>query len=240
MLKILKILGIKFTQIDKNGAIDKIGKYLQQKKQRIICTPNPEMCLIARKNNYFKKILNNSDMNICDGFGTYVFAKFFGSKVHRITGVDFFLEICKRYKTSIFLLGAKKGIAKKTAKKLAYLKNLKVAGTYSGSSDNIEKIIRKINKTDAQILFVAFGAPKQEIFIYENLKKFEKIKIAIGVGGTFDFISGNIKRAPKFIRKIGLEWLFRLIKQPSRIKRIFNATILFPFYLILDFFKKHK
>ena len=89
-------------------------------------------------------------------------------------------------------------------------------------------IFDQINQSGAQVLFVAFGMGKQEKWIHENLSKMPGVKIAMGVGGSFDFISGKIKRAPLFMRQLGLEWLYRLIQQPSRIKRIFNATIKFP------------
>ncbi len=93
-------------------------------------------------------------------------------------------------------------------------------------------LIQRINNAQPDILFVAFGAPKQEVWIYENLKKLPTVKLAIGVGGSFDFISGKIKRAPLIFQKLGLEWLWRLILEPQRIKRIYNATIRFGFLIL--------
>ncbi len=153
----------------------------------------------------------------------------------RVTGSDLMKEICKNCPTNIFLLGAREGIAEKAKEKLEE-NNIKskITGTYAGTPlpKDEKTIIKKINNSKANILFVAYGAPAQEIWIYNNLKKLNTIKVAIGIGGAFDFIAGTRKRAPKWIQNIGLEWLFRLLQQPKRIKRIYNATIKFPFIIL--------
>lgn len=156
----------------------------------------------------------------------------------RVTGTDLMQNICKnapQNNTKIFLLGARKGIAEK-AKEILEKKytDINITGTHAGTPkiEDEKEIIKKIDNAQADILFVAYGAPKQEIWISRNLKKLRSIKVAIGVGGAFDFIAGKRKRAPKWMRKIGLEWLYRLIQQPSRIKRILNATIKFPIKIL--------
>lgn len=163
------------------------------------------------------------------------YPKYLNTLPETITGVDLSYSIAelsakKRY--SIFLLGAKEGIAEETAKKLKRLyPGLKVAGCYAGSPkrEEEEKIINMINKSQPRVLLVAYGTPKQELWINRNLKKLTRPTIAIGIGGTFDFISGKVKRAPDWIRKINLEWLYRLVKEPGkRIKRIYLATMVFP------------
>lgn len=157
----------------------------------------------------------------------------------RVTGSDLIWDICKianQKNKSIYLLGAKKGIAKKSALIIKQkFPNIKIAGAQSGGFpiDNQEKgIICNINNSDADILFVALGAPKQEIWIDKNLIKLESVKLAVGIGGALDFISGNIKRAPKLLNSLGLEWLYRLFKEPSRLRRIYNATIIFPLLVL--------
>jgi len=156
----------------------------------------------------------------------------------RVSGVDLMLDICKKaadLKLKIFLLGAAPGIAEKTAEKLTNnFPSLQITGVYTGNPEE-KNIAEKINQSGADILFVAFGAPKQEYWIYKNLPKLSNIKLAMGVGGAFDFICGKIRRAPLFMRKIGLEWLYRLIMEPKRLRRIFNAVIKFP----LEIFKKY-
>lgn len=151
----------------------------------------------------------------------------------RVTGSDLLPEIIKlsaEKNWRIFLLGATEGVAETVVKKFKILyPNAIFAGSYAGSSDESHdnEICGIINKVKPDILFVAFGSPKQEFWIKRNLAKLDSVKVAAGVGGAFDFHSGKIKRAPMWMRKAGLEWLWRLILQPSRIKRIWNATFVF-------------
>lgn len=158
----------------------------------------------------------------------------------RVTGADLLEEICREAASKplrIFLLGGGEDVAKQTAEILAdKYPGLKISGTYSGTphAKDENKIIKEVNRCDPDILFVAYGAPSQEMWIARNIKKMKEVHLAIGVGGTFDFISGRKKRAPKFLRTIGLEWLWRLIYEPSRLKRIFNATIKFPIQIFIS------
>lgn len=152
----------------------------------------------------------------------------------RVTGVDLMKSICKlaaEKESKVFLLGAKKGVAEIATEKLIKKNpNLQIVGTYAGTPKikHEKKIVRLINRVKPDILFVAYGAPAQEKWINRNYKKIDSLRLAIGVGGAFDFIAGTKKRAPVSMQKTGLEWLYRLYKQPSRAKRIFNATIKFP------------
>lgn len=140
----------------------------------------------------------------------------------KISGSDFIYEItnfASKNKLKVFLLGGGPTVAERTALKLQTENpELRISGVYSGSSDNNEEILSAISKSHAKILLVAFGAPKQEIWLAENLNKTE-CKMAIGLGGTFDFVSGIRKRAPLWMQKSGLEWIYRLIHEPSRLKR---------------------
>ncbi|MFH1284372.1 MAG: WecB/TagA/CpsF family glycosyltransferase [Candidatus Peregrinibacteria bacterium] len=151
----------------------------------------------------------------------------------RVTGTDLMQEICRlsaKENLKIFLLGADEGIAEKTKEILQdKYEGLKITGTHAGtpSIKDEKKIQEIISRTQPDILFVAYGAPAQEIWIHRNLKKLKTVSLAIGIGGAFDFIAGKRKRAPRFMQRIGMEWLYRLIQQPSRIRRIYNATIKF-------------
>ena len=146
-------------------------------------------------------------------------------------------KICKEANKNswkIYLLGGEEGVAKKTASKLQRrYKDLKIVG-FEQEPDN--KTINRINESKVDILFVAFGAPKQEFWIDKNLNDLN-IKLAMGVGGAFDFISGKAKRAPQIYLDLNIEWLFRLINEPWRFIRIFNATFRF-IYIITKF--KHQ
>ncbi|MBN1494222.1 WecB/TagA/CpsF family glycosyltransferase [Candidatus Peregrinibacteria bacterium] len=258
----INVMNIMFDNVTQIEALNLIFKYLNKDNKGYICTPNPEMLLEAQKNSPFLNVINNSLLNIADGIGILWAAynmekhnsklkailnlplialypkKFKTVLKERVTGTDLIQKICERsagtpYK--VFLLGAVPGIAEITKEKLQQKSPaLKIVGTFAGSAELKDKdtIVQLINKSEADILFVAFGAPKQEMWIYENLKNLKTVKIAIGVGGAFDFISGKRKRAPVWMQIIGLEWLYRLFQEPTRWKRIYNATIKFPIEII--------
>lgn len=151
----------------------------------------------------------------------------------RVTGVDLMEKICEkahRNNLKIYLLGAKEGTAEKVKGILEKkYSGIQIVGTFSGSPSPEEEkeITNLIKESNANVLFVAYGAPKQELWIARNLKKMPQVKLAIGIGGAFNFIAGILKRAPEFMQKMGIEWLYRLFQEPSRIKRIYNATVKF-------------
>ncbi len=152
----------------------------------------------------------------------------------RVTGTDLMQELCQKAaanKLTVFLLGAADGVAETTKENLTQkYPDLKIIGTYSGSplKEEENSIIEIINNKRPTFLFVAYGAPAQEFWLYRNLPKMKSVKVAMGVGGAFDFIAGARRRAPKWMQKLGLEWLYRLVQEPKRIRRIYNATIKFP------------
>lgn len=245
--KRVPILGVPFDSITIDEALAATMEKLRGHHGKFfIATPNPEMLLATRKNESFLHLLNQTDLNIPDGFGIMLAAYLSGKKLkQRITGTDFMQTICHYAPrgTKIFLLGAGPGVAEKTKEVLEKrYPQIQISGTYAGSPapEDAKKIIERINTSQAHILFVAFGAPKQEMWLAQNLTHLQSIKVAMGVGGAFDFIAGVIKRAPTWMRKAGLEWLYRLFKQPQRIGRIFNATIKFPVVLLLSRFTKKR
>ncbi len=164
----------------------------------------------------------------------------------RVTGTDLFYRIAEEsqnHKWRIFLLGAKPGVAIKAVDILLkkYPKAI-FAGTYAGSPSfgEEEQIRNLIDSSKPDILFVAYGSPAQELWIARNLPRLNSVKLAIGVGGAFDFAAGAVKRAPAFMRKIGLEWLWRVMREPSRIKRIWNATYAFAGFIDRKKYENHK
>ena len=228
----MDILDIPIDCLSQAEALQKIASFLKEKDRFHVTTPNPEIILEAQKNPIFKKILKEADLSIPDGTGIVWATKVLhNKKIKRVTGVDLTRAICRTMKNSIFLLGASEEVNLKTRQVLEKkYPEIKIVGNYSGTPGaNLEKIIcSMINKSKAQILFVAYGAPNQELWIARNLPHLTTVKVALGIGGSFDFISGLRKRAPRWMQHLGLEWLFRLIIQPSRFKRIFRATIIFP------------
>jgi len=235
----VNILGVQIDNLAKAGALSKVEEFLSDGRQHYIVTPNPEMVVAAEKDKEFLEILNKADLAVPDGFGLILASRYLRRPIpERIAGVDLMLDICKiaeQKNYSVFLLGAKEGLAKPEEVVRSLTKKfsrLKISSDILAREEANEKIIQKINLEKPEIIFVALGAGRQEKFIAENLNKILSVKIAMGVGGAFDFIAGKIKRAPKWLRKIGLEWLWRLFMQPWRFKRIFTATIKFSWKII--------
>ncbi|KKQ74670.1 MAG: Glycosyl transferase, WecB/TagA/CpsF family [Berkelbacteria bacterium GW2011_GWB1_38_5] len=239
----VKIDNLKFPQV-----MQKITLFLNEKKLHQIVTVNAEFIMAAQKDEEFKKVLNSADLAIPDGSGPQYAAWFLGQKIgERIPGVDLTWKIAKMASEkgySIFLLGAAKGIAEKTAYRLKLVhSDLKIAGTYAGSP-NDKKVFELLKKAKPDVLLVAFGAPRQDKFIFNLKTNFSDFgfrvsdlpKVAMGVGGTFDYIAEVVPRAPKWMRILGLEWLYRLVKQPKRIGRIYTAVIKFPLLVLFNKF----
>jgi N-acetylglucosaminyldiphosphoundecaprenol N-acetyl-beta-D-mannosaminyltransferase len=238
----IEILGVKIDSLKFKEAVKMIDGYIlsSEKKCHQIVTVNPEFIVTTQKDKEFKRILNRADLSLPDGIGLKYAAKAQGENFpERITGTDLTWALAKLAEDRgyrIYLLGAAPGVALQVANWLKLIHpRIKIVGVYPGSPDE-KGLIDRINQANPNILFVAFGAPKQEKFIAQNLSKLN-CQVAIGIGGAFDYISGIVDRAPLWIRKINIEWLYRLIKQPKRIKRIFTAVIIFP---ILFFFSSLK
>ena len=208
----MPILGVKVDNVDLNQALKLVSGWLKTSKKHYITTPNPEMIVAAQKDNEFRRILNAADLAIPDGVGL----RLADGRLRRLAGADLMLKLIKKgYKT--LLVGGQPGVAQIAAKKL-------------GVMGMTEPDMVKINKLKPQLLFVALGHGKQEKWIDKNLKKL-KVKVAMGVGGALDYVAKPWLRAPKLLQLLGLEWLWRLIVQPWRIKR---QLALFKFiYLVL-------
>ncbi len=227
----LQILGVKLDGLDIVRVRSRIREFLDEDRLHQITPVNPEFIMAARRDRELRDISNRSDLTVADGVGLKIAGRLLRHDVgQRITGVDLAWELAKiaaERRLSIFFLGAAEGVAARAAERVsAAYPDLRIAGTYSGSPSE-EGIVERVNSSGADILLVAFGVPKQEKFIHGNRDKL-RVRVAMCVGGTFDFIAGIIPRAPRWMREAGLEWLFRLIKQPQRINRIITATVRFP------------
>jgi N-acetylglucosaminyldiphosphoundecaprenol N-acetyl-beta-D-mannosaminyltransferase len=233
-MKRIEILGVPIDAVTMHEALTRTLAMLADGGKHHIMTPNNEMVLCAQKNSAFLAVLKKSELNIPDSTGLLWAAKYKGEVLpERVTGVDFTEKLCRRLskEQSVFFLGGYKGAGKKAAEALQKLSpNLAIAGTYEGSPSAADapEVIKKINDSNATLLLVAYGAPAQDLWINENILNLVSVRVAIGIGGTFDFLAGNIKRAPLWMQSSGLEWLFRFVQQPSRIGRMWNAVIVFP------------
>lgn len=217
-LQSIKLFGVKITTTKEENILKYIVSYLEKKGKKIfITTPNPEIIMYAKSHQEFKDILNEADIALPDGVGVSICAWLTGkSYVPRITGVDMVEKVCSSISKSTHsagFFGGLPGVAESTARCLQK-KYYGLTVSYASDTWDWEKL--KGRKID--VLFVAMGCPAQEKWIYENLDKIP-VTVAMGVGGAFDFISGNVPRAPKFFQKVGLEWLYRLMRQPWRAKR---------------------
>lgn len=246
------ILSVKIDRLDAKQAIEKTEEFLAGVGQYKIFTPNPEMMVKARADKYFKNTLNSGDLNLCDGFGLILAAALNGEKLYRTPGADFTINLCglaQKLKKSIYLIGGGDRVAKMAAENLEkQFLDLKIVG-YSGGPKLIEQadgslagedsrvFVEQINFVRPEILLVGFGMGKQEKWICENIAKMPSVKVAVGVGGTLDYISKKIARAPIWMRAIGLEWLFRLFQQPKRFFRVLNATLVFGVLVLKNKFK---
>ena len=216
-LEKIYILGVGFTNQTEKVILEYIVKNLQKgTKNYYIVTPNPELLVIANKQMEYKKVLNGAKIALADGIGVILASRLMGRPIkERIHGVDFMENVCKEVSKrpiTVGFLGGGPNVADKTADCL----QKKYPGLNVGWVS--EEWSEDLNLKSVDILFVAFGSPKQEIWIAKNLKNLPAT-VSIGVGGAFDFISGKILRAPKILRNLKLEWLFRLIIQPWRIRR---------------------
>lgn len=213
-------------------AVAHIENCIKCRKIGHVITPNVDQIIRIEHDRYFKEICDNAELLLVDGTPLIWIAKWYGHPIkQKICGSDlvpYLCDIAAKKGYSVFLLGAAEGVAAKAAKNLqAKYLGLKIAGTYSPpygfEKDEIElaKINQILLESKADLLFVGMGVPKQDIFIYENMKKY-KIPMSFSIGATIDFEAGEQKRAPSWINKIGMEWLYRFFQDPQRMfKRYF-------------------
>lgn len=193
---------------------------------RQIITVNPEFVMAAQKNTLFRACINHAALVMADGIGIVLAARFLRQPTpERVTGVDTLLELaklCARQGQRMFLLGAAPGVAEIAGERLqGLIPDLQIAGTYAGSPavEEEQEILERIHAARADVLCVAYGAPAQDLWIYRNLSRLP-VALAMGVGGSFDFLAGRQRRAPLWMRKSGLEWLYRLYREPWRWRRM--------------------
>lgn len=239
MRECVKILDVGVDNITMDDAIRRIDEFLQEGGNHIICTPNAEIMMTSHKDDELKGILNEAQMVVADGAGVVLASKILGNPLkQRIAGYDLVQRIFSTNwdkKIRIFLLGGAPLVAKKAIDKYKDLEYVEFVGDNDGyfKEDEENDIIERINKLDVDVLLVGLGAPKQEKWIYRNRDRLN-VKVSIGVGGSFDVMAGEVKRAPKFFQEHGLEWLYRLYKQPKRFIRMLSL----PRFVLLVLYKR--
>ncbi|WP_227394406.1 WecB/TagA/CpsF family glycosyltransferase [Jeotgalibacillus aurantiacus] len=216
-------LGVDVSPENYDELIKALFNRLEQKQKSFIVAINPEKVMKAQDDQNLKALLNRADFQIPDGIGIILASKLKGGNVRsRVTGIDMMMRICEEAAQTgkkVFLFGAKPGVAEEAKKGLEErYPGIQVSGTLNGYEKDPAVIEAAINEAKPDILFVAMGSPAQEYFIIENMQKLYP-HIFQGVGGSFDVLSGRIKRAPEGFQRLGLEWFYRLLKEPKRIKR---------------------
>lgn len=238
----VKILGVEIDNItsEEAGEITKQLIETSNKSCSLVVAPNVEFIMAAQKDEEFFNILKTSKLATPDSIGVIIGGKLqkkpFKERIPGQTYLRKVFEVGEKEGWTFYLLGGSGDIPRRAKEHLESIyPNVKIVGYHEGyfKEDSEEKVIEEINSLQPNVLFVAMGAPIQEKWIYKNKDKL-KVDIAAGQGGTFDYEAGNIKRAPVWMQKCGIEWLWRLIREPKRIKRM----AVLPLYLLTILFTK--
>ena len=226
MRKVVNIAGINIDDITMNQAVERVYEFIDSGENHAIYTPNAEIMMEGITSKNLKSILNNADMLVADGAGVVLASKILGKKVaEKVSGFDLVKNLLISSKVrpiKFFLFGGKPGIPEAATSNINKdYPGAEVVGIRNGyfKEDEIPSIIEQINNSGAEVLLVCLGAPKQEEWIEKNKSQL-KVKVSMGVGGTMDVLAGNVKLAPDFFRNNGLEWMYRLYKEPKRFKRM--------------------
>lgn len=221
------ILGTAIDAVDLNTAVDILDSFLSSGKPHVVATPNAEIVYAARHDGALQEVLRRASLVVPDGAGLVLAARLRGKPLHtRVAGIDLVTAWFGRHQgpLRVFLLGAKPGVAETAAQKLtSRFPELRIVGTQHGyfKTEDEAQIIDQMRSAAVDVLLVGLGSPRQELFLMNHLGD-QAWRVAIGVGGSFDVYAGLLRRAPKLMRRLGLEWLYRLCQEPSRLGRMLN------------------
>lgn len=241
----IQILGIPFDYVNFKEAADRAKRYATGDRFRYILTPNPEIVMMAQQDSELNKAIQSADMIIPDGIGIVVASKLYGAPLpERVAGFDLMSELIAwgaGTGRTFYLLGGKPGITDHAKRNLEKVyPTIRIVGIHNGYfKGKEEEILNHINLCKPNILLVGMGAPLQEKWIFRHRLKLN-VNLAIGVGGSFDILAGKSKRAPKIFIKLGLEWFYRLIKEPARIARMIQLPIFLMNVLVETKIKKRS
>lgn len=239
----IKIMDIPFDNVSKDEAVELAFSFSKKGKQALAVTPNAEIMELCRKHEDVKKALLSAEIILPDGEGVLWTAKKLGTPLkEKVAGVEFGFECARKAAESgksIFLLGGNPGVAQEAAQSLcSSFTRLKIAGVNHGYFARKGKenaaVVEKINESGADILFVCLGAPAQEKWACDNRASLSKVRLIVCLGGSLDIYAGKVRRAPKFFIKMRAEWLWRLLCDPRRMRRMMSL----PRFMISVY--KHK
>ncbi|HEY3218692.1 MAG TPA: WecB/TagA/CpsF family glycosyltransferase [Candidatus Limnocylindria bacterium] len=217
------VLGVTFDRVDLAGATDVILRRLDSSQRTFVITANPEFVMLSRRDGEISRIAREADLVIADGTGVVVGSRVLGDGLRRVPGrllVDALVPHFATRGSTVFLLGAAPGVAERAADRLRRrAPSLRVVGCFAGTAEADEVTVERVSAAAPDVLLVAYGMPKQERWIARCLPRLPSVKVAIGVGGVFDQLAGKQRVPPAFLHRLGLEWLWRLILEPSRWRR---------------------
>ena len=219
-----EILGVMFDDLTREEAAQAGARLLEEDKFHYVVTPNPEFILAAEKDSEFRRVLNGADLVLADGIGVVYSARIKGTPLKgRVTGIGFaedMLDCLNQRGERLYLLGAKPGVAEEAGRRiLERYPNITLCGTQDGYFQDEEAALLKVAAARPDLLFVCLGAPKQEKWM-ARWGRHTGARLAIGLGGALDVFAGKVERAPESWQKLGLEWAYRLKKEPQRAGRM--------------------
>ena len=220
----IDVMGVGFDSLTMDEAVARARDLMAERRAAYVVTPNPEIVMLCREDPAAMQAVQNADLVLADGIGVIYGAKILGTPLRaKLPGIDFASALMAQMGQegkSVFLLGAKPGVADAAAEKMRErFPGLVIAGTNDGYFQDDDPVVEKINAVQPDLLLVCLGAPKQELFMKNHLDELH-IKLMIGLGGSLDSFAGTVKRAPKWMIRCNLEWLYRLIKEPKRFGRM--------------------
>lgn len=220
----INIMGVEFDSLTLSEAVECAETLIAERRASYVVTPNPEIVMTCWDNADAMEAVQNADLVLPDGVGVVYGAKILGTPLKgKLPGIDFATELMRRLAKRggrVYLLGAKPGIAELAGERMQeQFPGLIVCGTHDGYFQEDAPVIEEINALQPDLLLVCLGAPKQELWMHRN-RPLLKVGLMAGLGGSLDVFAGTVKRAPVFFQKLGLEWFYRLLKEPWRFKRM--------------------
>ncbi|TYP57814.1 WecB/TagA/CpsF family glycosyltransferase [Thermosediminibacter litoriperuensis] len=222
----IEILGVPLDRVTLKQAASKVEEMLESGGTKVIVTPNAEIIMAAQKDIRLRRAIMLADLSLPDGIGVVIASRILEEPLpERVAGFDLMMEMLKiadRRQLSVYLLGGKPGVAEESAAGIkAKFPGVRIAGTHHGYFDlsQQDKVVDEINGLKPHFIFVGMGAPRQEVFMVNNKDKIRG-GIMMGVGGSLDVLAGRVSRAPQWMQRLGFEWFYRLVQEPSRIKRM--------------------